>query len=473
MKLILSVLFPHLALLAGGLGIVQGLKKAFRWTEVDIFMTVALSYLSGELFVVIFLIFSSLVFSKFLWPGLWACLAGLFIFWLSQIIHHKRLAPSWRRRWKEALSFRTIAPVLLILLVCLPNIKLAFYNSLDLHDARLIWFFHGKAFFYDDRIDPVYLANPEYVWSQPKYPIFIPLLSVYHARFLGYWHEILNKSFVFFHWTVSLVLLYLLLRRRSIPPLFSLLAVVFLPTIFHKNAMVGYADSIWSLAFIIGIELCLSSMENRAKPAGRLLLLLGYGFLSMAALTKNEGLAGSVIFIALYSVAALAIRKHSFKTLLLSLGVYALLVLPWYVFAEIHNFPLYWPKPIFGFLRFSIREIMQRTRCIIIYPFRHHLLLPEMFAFMVGSLGLSLAILLGNIKRARQFLGSWLIFATNILMLVLYFIIYLGTPQQLEYDLTFALERILCVNFMLCLFTLLNLTQIRPTLSSAQDMSNG
>ncbi|HEX9902362.1 MAG TPA: hypothetical protein VGB72_05825, partial [Acidobacteriota bacterium] len=297
------------------------------------------------------------------------------------------------------------------------------------------------------------------IWSQPSYPVFVSLLSVYHAHFLGVWHEILNKSFIFFHWLASLVLLYFLLRGQRIPPLFVLLGIAFLPMIYHKFAMIGLSDSIWGLNFLIGITLCLSSLENGAGSSSRFPLLLGYSFLSMVALTKNEGLAGSLVFISLFSLISLAAKKHSFRTLVFLFGFYALLVFPWYVFTTVHHIKLFWPKPVLGFLRFTFPEIIQRAKFILIYPFKEKMLVPEIFYFMVGSLGLSLALLLGNIKRISKFLGAWLILATNILLLFIFFLIYLGTPQSLEFELTFAVERLLTVNFMLCLLTLLHLAQ--------------
>ncbi len=450
MSLVLTVSLPHVVLLGAGMGILSGLKKIFRWNKINIMIFIPLSYLIGELFVVVFLFFSSLVFSRFLWIPLAILLAACFLGWLFRVV-----------RFKEKYAFAPvdIVPVLVIILICLPSVKISFYDVIDLDDPLLIWFFHGKAFFYDNQIDSSYLAHSEYMWSQPAYPVFVPLLSVFHARFLGYWHEILNKSFLFFHWIAGLILFYFLLKARGVPPFFILLGIACLPMTFHKFAVIGVCDSVWALNFLIGIILCLGSWEGRTDCSTRFPLWLGYSFLGMAAMTKNEGLAGALMFIFLFSILSLATKKQSRAALAISFGFFALLVLPWYAFTAVHRIKLLRPVPVFGFLRFSSHEIAERGRFILTYPFKQRLLIPDVFRFMVGSLALASALLLGNLRRVRKFLDAWLVLAVNGSMLIFYFVIYLGTPQSLEYMLTFSLERVLVVNFMLCLLSLLLLAR--------------
>ncbi len=461
MNAIPAMCLSHLALLALGSGIVAGLHKTLDGMKVNLFAFLSMSYLVGELSVVILLTASSFLFSAFLWPALWLASGVSLLFFIRQKIRLGRKESDCFGGGKDAPSLKNLAPVGLIILICLPHIPFSFFHVQDQHDPRYMWLFHGKAFFYDNQVDPSYLKNPEYAWSQPHYPIFIPLLSVYHARILGGWHEILNKSFIYFHWLAGLILFFFLLRNRGVPPALSLLGIAFLPFIYHKYAMTGYGDSIWGLNFMLGILFSLDSLEKGPKTPGRFSLLAGSLFFSMAALTKLEGLAGSLVFLALMSIVFLAGRGPVGRYLFYFLGPFVLCVFPWYAFAAAHGLKGLHPRPLLGFLRYGAPELVQRAKFIFTFPFLEKLLIPQVYCFMVGSLGLTLALLLWNIKRFKSFLSSWLILSANILILLVYFAMYLGNPL-LEFELKYGLERILSVNFMLCLLALLDLSRSEP-----------
>jgi len=453
---------PNLMLLIHGGALFTALKSIFGIRRANFLFSISVSYLLGELVVVLFLNLSSMLFGRFRWGLLWVTTAMGLLFLAWKAVR----TPNWktilRDKSKEFFSPPSLIPFFLILIICVPNFVVSFYDVLVQWDPRSIWFFHGKAFFYDNRIDVAFLKNPVYAINHPNYPVFIPLLSVFHMHFLGSWHEILNKSFIFFHWLAALNLLYIIWKALGVLPFFAFMGVSFLQFIHAPYAVWGLGDSLWSLALIMAMSLCFFLIERGDSDAGRLNALLGVLFLGMAAYVKEEGLMGATIFLGVYLLGCRFAGKSRFRYALRLVPLFAAIAATWYGFVALRGIKSSRPVEILGFLRYGLADLVKRTVIIFHVPFASKLMIPWQFYFAAAAAAFSLIYLLVRLRACREFATSWMIMATFWLIFLAYYLIFLGTPMPLEWHLLTSLERVVVVNVMLSLFSLIWLTRVPP-----------
>lgn len=86
------------------------------------------------------------------------------------------------------------ATVLAVILITILAVA-ATHAPLTGWDARSIWFFHGKAIFFDGGLKPSpFWSNPAYDWSHKDYPELLPMLAARYAAFTGAWSDAAAKS---------------------------------------------------------------------------------------------------------------------------------------------------------------------------------------------------------------------------------------------------------------------------------------
>lgn len=453
---------PNLMLLIHGGALFAVLKSIFKIRRTDILFSISASYLLGELVIVLFLNLSSMLFGRFRWELLWMTTAFGLLFLAWKAVR----APNWKTilqaKSKEFFSLPSLVPFLLILFICIPNFVVSFYDVLVQWDPRSIWFFHGKAFFYDNGIDVAFLKNPVYAINHPNYPVFIPLLSAFHMHFLGTWHEILNKSFIFYHWLAALNLLYIIWKALGVLPFFAFMGVAFLQFIYAPYAVWGLGDSLWSLALIMAMSLCFFLIERGGSNASRLNALLGVLFLGMAAYIKEEGLMGATIFLGVFLLGCRFAGKDRFRYALRLVPLFTAIAATWYGFVVFHGIKSSRPVELLGFLRYGLADLVRRTRIIFHVPFASKLMIPWQFYFAAAAAAFALIYLLVRLKAHQKFATSWMIMGTFWLIFLACYLVYLGTPMPLEWQLVTSLERVVVVNVMLSLFSLIWLTRVPP-----------
>ena len=302
-------LLGHLLLLCIGTPIVYFCAALHKCKTVSLYLLAAGGYLVGELMVSVLLMWTSFLVGHF---SPWLVLGQLLILFPAGSVFLTKTKPRSTPKISYDLCKEQLLCFFVLVLLLLPSLAISYLQPLLAWDARSIWFFHGKAFYFDNALSLDFLKNPAYLWSHPDYPVFIPLLAVYHATFLGAWNEVYCKSFLFAHWLSSLGVLWFLLRSLGVRRAIALAAVATVHLAFSENALIGYADSIWSIAFCIGLlaTLCACNSAakdlpdnmdttNRTSNAGVLLFSLFalVGF-AIASLTKAEGLLATLVTIA-------------------------------------------------------------------------------------------------------------------------------------------------------------------------------
>ena len=454
------LVLPQIVLFVLGAGILTLLKAVFGIRRTNPYFFAAAAYTAGELAVVLYLALSSMITGLFRWPGLWILtgLSALFLLFRAVRLNGKRELVKTKLR--ELANPAFLVPAVLILIMVFPNIKVSFYDSFTQWDPKAIWFFHGKAFFFDNAIDPVFLKNPAYLMTHPSYPVFIPLMSVFHAHFLGSWSEILSKSFIYFHWLSALLLLYFVWKVLRVPSVIALTAIGFIQYVYAPYAVWGLGDSLWALAFITGMSLCLHALEAGDGRAARFHLALGALSISMAANTKKEGIAGAIVFWILFLLAVFLTKRKLLKSAFSAAAATAGLSAVWLIFVAVAGIPSIGMISPLGFLKWDMPGLLERAAFIFRLPFQAKLLIPWVFYFAVSALAFSMIYILVRIRKFRDFISSWTIMGTFWGMLIVYFFLYLGTSAKLEWHLRTSLERVLVVNVMLSLMSFVFLTRL-------------
>lgn len=432
------LLLPNAIIISLGLAFIFLLANLTKIKYLP-FPLLFLSYLVGETIVVLCLQFESFLMGRFWWPlfPLGAILAILYLILSFFRLKIKIKLPS--KFWLFLLF------LLMIIFFTLPNIRLAYFNLLQAWDARSVWFFHGKGFYFDNQIDPSFLTNPAYgpEWFHPDYPPAIGLLACFHAHYLGHWHEILNKSFIYFHWLFSLFSLFSLYQAISISPVISLVATIIFQGLFSLNAHWGLADSFWAISFLAGVVLMIRGWLEAEKDDFAGLDYLGAIFpFILAALTKQEGTVAVLLMFLIFPFliwrGRLAKLWSSFFLMMLSL---ILFVSPWYIFTFLHGIHSEPKLSLFAFLHFDPKTIFDRIKIIWTLPFKMKLVPWPLFFFLIFCLLASFLNLLFNRKRMKSFFPEIFLFCHFFSYGFILFLIYLSTPHPIDWHLWTSFER--------------------------------
>jgi hypothetical protein len=319
-------------------------------------------------------------------------------------------------------------------------------------DAFAIWNLHarfllrGSAHWRDG-------FSPLIAWSHPDYPLLIPAAIAHFWSYLGYEDRnvpgVIGLLFTFS--TVGLLYSSLrILRGRTVAKLGSL--VLLTTPSFIETGTTQYADVPLAFFFLAAIALlCLYDTGFRTggvSPKGLLVLAgLGSGF---AAWTKNEGLlflfamlvGRAVVLIrprhdpAVPSVQLAAESWRSFGMLLLSVAP-SLILIGWFK----HSVP---PGDIFVDSTAALHKVLDPTRYWVIckwytkefFRFGHWVLVP-------GTVLLAgLYVAASRKMHAPSPPGFRSSVITLAITLAGYTAIYLITPHDIYWHLTFSLTRL-------------------------------
>lgn len=447
---------PHICLLLIGFTVVypMTLNSGLRVSRI---LSLPLCYLVGELLITQIFLVNSHIFGSFLATASisFCCIGGAIFF-----IHGCRSKRPTSDEMKLPYTSRAIVIALATLLVfILPNVGISFFEPLTQWDARSIWFFHGKAFYFDDHVSIEYLKNPEYLWSHPDYPPLVPLLSAYHAYFGGGWSEVTNKSFLFFHWLALLWLFFLTLGYLNISCAVSLLCCVIIQLFFSNNAMVGFADSGWALAFTIGCVSLLASFRLQGggqKKSAVLFLYNAFVLLAICSLIKLEGFVSTLVLIVSFGLLLFLFNRGTLNRFLFLTLLYGFLVSNWFIFVQIHGIHGEYEHSMHAVITLGTEMLMVRVSQIVAFVLSH---LNWPFwqwtkAIIAAAVLLPVLTLVGNSWNTRERTESLFVSIVILALCFLLLIAYLSTPLDLGWHLTTSFPRTASAIYMLCLVSL-------------------
>ena len=308
-------------------------------------------------------------------------------------------------------------------------------------------------------------------WTHPDYPLLLPL-SV--ARLWAYGGETQLApallGLLFMLATLGLVVSSVsLLSTRTQGYLAGL--VLLEPFFFFRTATFQYADT--PLGFFLLAALVLFSVYDRAPDGYGLLILAGL-MAGFAAWTKNEGLLILLSIVAGRLVAVAAsrrLRSYPRQLIYFSAGAVPLLLVVMYFKAVI--------APANDLvagqgLRATAERLSDLSRYLLILKalinhftgfrkwYAHPAYLLVVYAWLLG------------LKTGRGRRVTFLTLATALgLILAGYFFIYVTTPRDLEWQLTFSLDRLLIQlwpSFVLLFFLSVRAPEEAPARLSESDV---
>lgn len=455
--MISAIIISHLFILLLGFPILRCLVLREHCSRLNHCFVLGLSYLTGELAVVLLLLWSSAFGGSFNW---WAVYAALPLLWLCLLITERKKFITKTRKVVDALfAPANVAVLVFILVLSLPFAATSFTSPLIAWDARSIWFFHGKVFFFDGGISPELLKNQLYLWSHPEYPPFIPLLSVFHAHFLGEWSEVLNKSFLFVHWYFALLSFYYVLRALKVQFEIASLMTITMQVVFGENAYIGYADSNYGMFFLLAAgclarSLVLAGREK--KDLSIAYLLLAIGCFAISSLTKQEGLYFSLLYLLIATVYTFIYCRSFSRQMLFGLLLFLASAANWYGYCAIVGIKgeySFAPQQIL-FAGFGV--VADRLSFIVSYIFTQTANFHGYSALALILAALLLPCYLIYRKTSSRLLRLLLLpILTSLLLLPFSIVlIYLSSPLDLEWHLFTSYERLITVVMMLSLLPL-------------------
>ncbi|RYZ77836.1 MAG: hypothetical protein EOP05_00420 [Proteobacteria bacterium] len=170
-------------------------------------------------------------------------------------------------------------PIVFALMIIALGVQILLH-PLQEWDARSIWFFHAKFFYFNgSAFSLVGWTNPNYGFSHPDYPVLVPALASQVATVVGNWNEYLPKASILLMLIPALLLLSSYFRKRW-SFVFLILMQLFVTLKFIDN---GLMDG------LIALYASLALLELAIAPLSKFKSLLVVSFFALAVGLKNEG----------------------------------------------------------------------------------------------------------------------------------------------------------------------------------------
>ena len=289
-------------------------------------------------------------------------------------------------------------------------------------DARSIWLFHAKRIFYENSL---YAQLDGYAsFSHNDYPVIFSMLAATLAKAVGHWNEVFPKTVVNFFLLPPLLVFATLSKRKIL----TLLYIFGIGIICRNYLFNGYQDALVALyaCSIVLMLMYLDALKFDDFIYRIYSILLLFSFSSILIALKNEGLAIIVILLPL----ALFLQKGIPKSVILIALVASLLL---YFFI--------WKWPVIqanisndlmtaGLGNRAIKRLGSLNDIILI------------LTYFIKYCGIYVGLLVLNFFRKMV---SWMDMRLLIAFIFIYmgilFIIYLGTPSNLEWHLGTSFKR--------------------------------
>lgn len=308
------------------------------------------------------------------------------------------------------------------------------FEPLMAWDARSIWFFHAKRIFYDGGLDLqsdwIKLA---YGFSHQEYPKLLPLLAAQFAYAAGFWNEYLPKASL-----LALLVpgvLGLLGAARSVGPGLVFLAAAFLLT---------GGDLMWNgmtdAYFALYAGMALLFWSRWLREGATLDLVAAISYLGVALNLKNEG----TLLAACVAAGLLCFGRRALDILRgqrIPAAVWLALLLPLLGYLSWTFIKMYWHAQNdlalgLGSIPRALGRLRDGGAVTIAKAFASQICL------QAGIAAFLIAAAFGTALRVTR-AADWFPAGVAALYMAGMFLIYLSTPHNLEWHLTFSVDRTL------------------------------
>ena len=320
-----------------------------------------------------------------------------------------------------------------LILFLLALIIISLGTPTDSWDARSIWLFKAKEFFYDHSI--ISIKNNYAEFSHNNYPSIAPAFAAGLSTLVGYWNEIYPKTGLTLMFIPPLIII-----SRFFDNNFFLISISIILFIIGKFLVNGELDGLVALYFVSSV-IIIYNLKNLNYDIFKQYLSLIF-FLIILSLLKVEG---TLLLLCSFigSIFTFYKKKYLCKNLIISFFVSIIPVLIWNYFCIYNNIGNTNNNNIFNINDFTNR-ILYLKNYILIFEY---LLLNEKFLFGLIIFLVS-AIYIKN-KDILIYVSS-----ISLIYILFLFIVYLSTPLDLEWHLNSANRIIKPIALFLSIFSL-------------------
>ncbi len=320
-----------------------------------------------------------------------------------------------------------------LILFLLALIIISLGTPTDSWDARSIWLFKAKEFFYDHSI--ISVKNNYAEFSHNNYPSIAPAFAAGLSTLIGYWNEIYPKAGLTLMFIPPLIII-----SRFFDNNFFLISISIILFIIGKFLVNGELDGLVALYFVSSV-IIIYNFKNLNNDIFYQCLILIF-FLIILSLLKAEG---AVLLICSFIGSMLTFYKKKYlcKNLIISFFVSIIPVLIWNYFCIYNNIGNINSDNIFNINNFANR-ILYLKNYILIFEY---LLLNEKFLF--GLIVFFVSTIYIKNKDILIYVSS-----ISLIYILFLFIIYLSTPLDLEWHLNSANRIIKSIALFLSIFGL-------------------
>ena len=300
-------------------------------------------------------------------------------------------------------------------------------------DARSIWLFKAKEFFYDHSL--ISVKNNYAEFSHNNYPSIAPAFAAGLSTLIGYWNEIYPKAGLTLMFMPPLIII-----SRFFDNNFFLISISIILFIVGKFLVNGELDGLVALYFVSSV-IIIYNFKNLNNDIFYQCLILIF-FLIILSLLKAEG---AVLLICSFIGSMLTFYKKKYlcKNLIISFFVSIIPVLIWNYFCIYNNIGNTNSNNIFNINDFTNR-ILYLKNYILIFEY---LLLNEKFLF--GLIIFLVSTIYIKNKDILIYVSS-----ISLIYILFLFIVYLSTPLDLEWHLNSANRIIKPIALFLSIFSL-------------------
>ena len=320
-----------------------------------------------------------------------------------------------------------------LILFLLALIIISLGTPTDSWDARSIWLFKAKEFFYDHSI--ISIKNNYAEFSHNNYPSIAPAFAAGLSTLIGYWNEIYPKAGLTLMFIPPLIII-----SRFFDNNFFLISISIILFIVGKFLVNGELDGLVALYFVSSV-IIIYNFKNLNNHIFYQCLILIF-FLIILSLLKAEG---TVLLLCSFigSMFIFYKKKYLCKNLIISFFVSIIPVLIWNYFCIYNNIGNTNSNNIFNINDFTNR-ILYLKNYILIFEY---LLLNEKFLF--GLIIFLVSTIYIKNKDIFIYVSS-----ISLIYILFLFIIYLSTPLDLEWHLNSANRIIKPIALFLSIFSL-------------------
>ena len=321
----------------------------------------------------------------------------------------------------------------LLILFLLALIIISLGTPTDSWDARSIWLFKAKEFFYDHSI--ISIKNNYAEFSHNNYPSIAPAFAAGLSTLIGHWNEIYPKTGLTLMFIPPLIII-----SRFFDNNFFLISISIILFIIGKFLVNGELDGLVALYFVSSVIIIYNLKNLNINIFYQCLILIF--FLIILSLLKAEG---TVLLVCSFIGSLLIFYKKKYlcKNLIISFFVSIIPVLIWNYFCIYNNIGNTNSNNIFNINDFTNR-ILYLKNYILIFEY---LLLNEKFLF--GLIVFLVSTIYIKNKDILIYVSS-----ISLIYILFLFIVYLSTPLDLEWHLNSANRIIKPIALFLSIFSL-------------------